>query len=234
MDKEDLKKKNDSIQEFLYTAITDGLIKFYELDRSYFQKSDIINPTTSAVVVQFVYNDRFNKAYVESICNQSLIKKLGEQKKFPLKDFYNAIDTSIETNMDFSTNVKAKILRGGYSHIHGDDNVFTTDKLSPYSIGYWTSVTDSYEFICDKVQVRYDISNLGLPPGLKNGIQLPPSLNFENMITEVQAINKEFSDNYNSKIADVYKKYQVLYKKYTKHNLKDINTIAKRFYVNIL
>ena len=234
MDKEDLKKKNDSIQESLYTAITDGLLKFYELDRSYFQKSDIINPTTSAVVVQFVYNDRFNKAYVESICNQSLIKKLGEQKKFPLKDFYNAIDTSIETNMDFSTNVKAKILRGGYSHIHGDDNVFTTDKLSPYSIGYWTSVTDSYEFICDKTQVRYDISNQGLPPGLKNGVQLPPSLNFENMITEVQAINKEFSDNYNSKIAEVYKKYQVLYKKYTKHSLKDINTIAKRFYVNIL
>lgn len=234
MNKEDLKKKNDSIQEFLYTVITDGLIQFYELDGGSFQKSDMLNPTAAAVVVQFVYNDRFNKAYVESICNQALIKKLGEQKKFPLKDFYNAIDTSIETNMDFSTNIKARILRDGYDHVTGDNNVFTTDKLSPYSIGYWTSVTDSYEFICDKTQVRYDISNQGLPPGLKNGVQLPPSLNFENMLIEVQAINKEFSNKYNSKIAEVYKKYQALYKKYTKHSLKDINTITKRFYVNVL
>lgn len=234
MNKDDLKKKNDSIQQFLYRVITDELIEFYELDGNSFQKSDMLNPTTSAVIVQFVYNDRFNKAYVESICNQSLIKKLGEQKKFPLKDFYNAIDTSIESNMDFSTNVKAKILRDGYIHIHGDDNVFTTNKLSPYSIGYWTSVTDNYEFICDKAQIRFDISNLGLPPGLKNGVQLPPSLNFENMLIEVQAINKEFSNNYNSKISDVYKKYQAIYKKYTKHTLKDINTIVKRFYVNVL
>ena len=36
MNKEDLKKKNDSIQEFLYTVITDGLIQFYELDGSSF------------------------------------------------------------------------------------------------------------------------------------------------------------------------------------------------------
>ena len=54
------------------------------------------------------------------------------------------------------------------------------------------------------------------------------------MLIEVQAINKEFSNKYNSKIAEVYKKYQALYKKYTKHSLKDINTITKRFYVNIL
>ena len=47
-------------------------------------------------------------------------------------------------------------------------------------------------------------------------------------------IKKYVSDKYNSKIADVYKKYQALYKKYTKHNLKDINTITKRFYVNVL
>ena len=234
MNKDDLKKKNDSIQQFLYRVITDGLIEFYELDGNSFQKSDMLNPTASAIVVQFAYNDRFNKAYVESICNTALIKKLGEQKKFPLKDFYNAIDSSIESNMDFSTNVKAQILRDGYSHISGDGNIFTTNKLSPYSIGYWTSVTDNYEFICDKTQVRFDISNLGMPPGLKNGVQIPPSLNFENMLIEVESINKEFDNKYNSKIPEVYKKYQQLYKKYTNHSLKDLNTITKRFYVNVL
>lgn len=234
MNKDDLKKKNDSIEQYLYRVITDNLIELYELNGNLFTKSDLINPAASAVVAQFVYNNRFNKAYIEFGCNPLLIKKLGERKNFPLSGFYNAVDSAIESNLDFSTNIKAEILRNGYQSISGDGNVFLSNKLSPYSIGYWTSVTDNYEFICDKTQVKFDISNLGMPPGLKNGVQIPPSLNFENMLIEVQAINKEFVDKYNSKIPEVYKEYQKLYKKYTNHSLKDLNTIVKRFYINVL
>ena len=60
------------------------------------------------------------------------------------------------------------------------------------------------------------------------------SVTKENSLLKYAQLNKEFSNKYNSKIAEVYKKYQALYKKYTKHSLKDINTITKRFYVNVL
>lgn len=100
-----------------------------------------------AVRIHFWYNTKTNKVFVEYDFTKEIYMNI------PLENVYKAINQKIEDNFHRDNNSWCEIV------MKEDDFRGITDtslKLTPFTIGYWRSLSGRYDFIVDETEVYHD------------------------------------------------------------------------------
>lgn len=156
-----LKSKEETIEavlQFLKSSITSslqdvfqkGTIKLKETTRDY----ELVS--FPSVDLQIYYSERTNKVFIEYDVNRDI-------RALKPRDYIaEFISGYINTNMKDYIRVFPEIILME-ENIIGGKNKDSGYRLTPYTIGYWDSITGGYEFIEDRTEVELDLEKLRTP-----------------------------------------------------------------------
>ena len=187
------KVNNESIQLMLSQVLSDKLVSVFNIDPNSIIVSNLENPETPSIVCQFAYNERMNKVYVEYVLNNALTSKLCTGFS-SLNDFYRETDYYITENFHFTMGFYCNIISHFLFGYHNDSMIDSSLVLGPYSVGYWKSVFDTYQFIQDEFTANICI--------LEKKRQDPNDDTFSKLYDDIKALNKKY--HYNGSIIGKY------------------------------
>lgn len=137
-----LKVLQDSIRD----AISNGDIFLKEIE----SKSDI-NP---CLFVQFYYNTRTNKAFIEYDYNDIFRIKYNTDNVTDYINYY------IKNNFEYNTFIYPEIIMMEDGVNERCDSSYI---ITPYTIAYWKCLSGVYEFITDQTEIFRLLSGINIP-----------------------------------------------------------------------
>ena len=144
---------NEQLQKLIRDALRDvlsnGNIRVRDLRTFY-------NPIKSGIYVQFYYNQDTNKVFIEFDYDDNF-KKLYN---YDTTNITKKIIGYINSNFDYNTGLWSEIV------LIEDDKIGMCDEyinLTPYTIGYWKSLSGPYKFLTDKAQIQQDSCIINYP-----------------------------------------------------------------------
>lgn len=155
MTSEERTKIENDIKSILFEIISDKLISTFSIDANAIVKSDYDNPTASKVIVQFSYNERLNKVYIEYALSENLSSKLGAYFS-DVNRFYDEINFYLSENFHYYMGFYCNLI----SHLSTEkfsEQIESSLICGPYTVGYWNSVFGVNQFIQDKFAVGIDL-----------------------------------------------------------------------------
>lgn len=174
--------KEKNIKDYLNKLVVDsfrdlmlnGNIKIIEKEKE--------NPLVPTIHIQFYYNKRTNKAFIEY--------KLSNKAQFLYTEekFSNIFVNKIQNNLKYNIDVWPEIILPEDGRNERCDLNYN---ISPFTITYWKSLTGIYMFIEDNIEVVMDAESFIRPHG-----DYKPDKNFEDFISEVKSIQLKYQQTY--------------------------------------
>ena len=144
------------------------------LDESvYSEYNEAVSEVNPAVSFQYYYNDQYNKCYIEFKFNEIFRNNYQDQLARIIERLQNAVKYDL-TN---EKTVWPELVLISYKRRKICDS---SPILTPFTIGYWKSLTGQYGFITDQIKVLCDYVAIAAP------------VQSDDYITKV----KEIYDNY--------------------------------------
>lgn len=142
---------NYLIDKFVKTLIEcegDPRIKAYIVSKQ--------STTHPCISINLFYNDDLNKCYIEFFLNDEFNKEFNHNIKYINEKF----NKNLHDNFEYDTkNYMEIILPEDGTHEICDSSPIVT----PFSIGYWKSLSGRYEFLEDEIKILKDYNDMVFP-----------------------------------------------------------------------
>lgn len=176
------------------------------------KETEFVDELYPSFAIQFYYDRGTNKAFIE----YEFQKIWGLTTK---KQIADNINSRIHNFFYEDTRIFPEII---FTEDGVDERCDSTEIFTPYTIGYWKSLTGKYMLIEDETVVIDDTMNLALPPGgLSNGSPTKPPKKFEDFMEMMDTLNSEFRQPFltSEQKNEYIRRYDELYLEY--HNPED-------------
>lgn len=181
------------------------------------------NPVCDWFAIQYFYNERFNKVFIQydfSTNMKAILYGKNKRREYQISSYINH---QIQQNFYYETGVWPEVVM-----VEDEETNCCTSRhnFSPYIIGYWSSLSGKYEFLEDKQEVLFDARKFILPPPEtdRNGHILPPIVKFEDFVEVVDGLNRNYGlvqNKMSEKSKNNFiKEYYYIFSKY--HNDEDM------------
>ena len=118
--------------------------------------NQLTSRTNPAIAMQFYYNYDTNRCYIELRLNR-IFKKTYANQLIQIKSRFSKW---IASNLKKETTVWPEvILPEDGKH----ENCDSSQLLTPFTIGYWKSLSGRYEFLEDKIKILKDYNDMAFP-----------------------------------------------------------------------
>mgnify|MGYP006872998300 CR=1 FL=1 len=137
----------DTVKDILYSLLNKEVRLEYNSEYS---------KTVDAMALQFYYNIETNRCHIEFDFN-NVFKKNYSDYVYKVQSILKNI---IKIELYDDTTIYPEIV---FPEDGVNENCDSMTLLSPYTIGYWKSISGKYEFITDKEKILIDYNNLVFP-----------------------------------------------------------------------
>lgn len=172
---------NAEIKGYIRRYITDSLREIQNDGKLKCIESSALNDAGPCIGIQFWYNMSTNKVFIEY--------DLSWQAEFiyTTKRLKEAFEDKMENNFKYETNIWYEIITPEDGI---DEKCDSNANLTPYTIGYWKSISAKYQFLEDKTEVLADAKIIMNPSDeIDKG---KPAKRFEEFIDEIGKIRKKY------------------------------------------
>jgi hypothetical protein len=140
--------------------------------------TDLFNPLADIITFQYFYNYKTNKAFIEFKYSDRI------KRNYDIDAISAKISSYIKSNFKYDIEIWPDVTTiTDYSKSAN----LSDSLITPFTIGYWESLSGEYEFLSDKMEVLVDI-NIDL-----SETSYPPDMKFDDFCEFVYSLDKRYS-----------------------------------------
>lgn len=193
------------IGDAIRDAMSDGTIVAIE--------TELFNPFIDILILQYYFNTRSNKVFIEFDYSEKF------KMNYDITNITTKITSYIQSNFKYDLGIWPEIImiEDGVNERCDSSNIIT-----PYTIGYWKSLSGEYEFLTDQIEVL----------GKVNGINIP-TYSEEYLKEHDQIVRKYYKDDYQYMLKLLYeldRKYNINPDQKPDKNFEDFCKVVKNIY----
>ena len=194
------------IDQYIVDTLQEIIINCVQDDTIYFEFNEQISDKDPAVTLQYYFDDKFNKCFLQFRFNKIFNRTYNDQLVRIIERFQN----SIKNNFKSDTQTWPELTLISYKRRKLCDS---SPVVTPFTIGYWKSLSGQYEFLVDQVKVLQDYTAMAAPT---------QSAAYNAKVKEIY--DMYYETNFNKFVEEMYKAsltYKIKYDQPPKKNFAD-------------